>query len=427
MSAGKLKVKFSNEVDSGLRHRLLSEIQKATYINDNGNVSWSDHDIEQYIAVLNDAYTFPEELSRRERGEAVWTGIFNARKKDKLTDNSVIEEIQRFSDGKLAEPTRHFSMWSRLSYRPATSQRDKKFSYGDVNLRLCANLPRYMRIREEDLFYLTPIKTKDKSGFGFLIATTHARNETHAADKMFDASDMFQAMYNLALKPWNIIGSEQRPETTLQMGPYHFLYRERQSLLDKSKWYYNQNFRDEYWNSTSSESQKIFNVAPKIKSALVKLESHPLKKSLSSVLLMMNDGMEAANMSQRTLRYWTALERLFQDHNEKTTYKKIIQRATYLDDPADLARAKLHRLMRIRNKYIHMGIADNEHHQLTQYLAEHIKTHLFYLLFNGDDFKEHSEFIDMTDLPSDPESLQRRRRAIERRERMIEKRRHRDD
>jgi hypothetical protein len=52
---------------------------------------------------------------------------------------------------------------------------------------------------------------------------------------------------------------------------------------------------------------------------------------------------------------------------------------------------------------------------------------LFYLLFNGDDFADHAEFIEMTDLPSDALALQRRRKAIDRRMRMMEQRRHRAD
>lgn len=426
MSSKKYRVRFSKLIESGLRQRLYSELQEATSINEEGNVSWLNHDIDQYISVLGDAFAFPEELSRRETAAVVWRGIINARKKGKLTDPAVLEELQRITDLKLAEPLRLFSMWSRLSYRPPIAQRDRLFTHADVSIRLGARLPNYMQLSEEDFSSLAPIPTKDKSGFGFLIAVTRARNQAHAADKIFRASEMFQAVYNLALRPWNILGSEQKPEAMLLMGPYHFLFQGRRSLLQKAMWY-NSNFRDEYWNSTFSESEKVFGAAGAVRRALNKLDNHPLKEPLSSALLMMNDGMEAADMSRRTLRYWTALERLFQAGDERVSYDKVIRRATYLDNPADLARAKLSRLMRIRNRYVHMGDMEGDHHQLTQFLADHVKSHLFYLLFNGDDFADHGEFIEMTDLPSDSAALQRRRRAIDRRERMIEKRRHRND
>jgi hypothetical protein len=316
-------------------------------------------------------------------------------------------------------------MWSRLSYVMPISAAEMAFSYADVSIRLSARLPRYMELSDAEFTNLRPTDTKDTPGFGFLIARTEARNQAQASEKLFSATEIFQAVYNLALKPWNIMGSEQKPEATLLTGPYQFLFEGRKSLLPHSMWF-NPSFRDEFWTS-NADLEKLSKHARSIRKVLAKLENHPLKEPLSTALLMMNDGMEAADMTRRTLRYWTALERLFQAGDERVSYEKIIRRATYLEDPPDIARAKLARLMRIRNQYVHMGKSENEHHQLTQYLADEVRSHLFYLVFNGDDFADHGEFIDMTDLPSDAEALQRRRRAIDRRERMIEKRRHRPD
>lgn|GEM_PF-1789619 len=427
MSIKKPKVIFSSFLNATLRHNLLKNIQDFTEINEEGAVSWSNiTDVDQYIEVLGDAFIFPDELSRHEKSSMIFNGVINARKSGNLTDSSILKSLQQITDEKLDEPLRQFSMWSRLSYHPNASSRSYYFNYEGVSIRLSTHLPKYMQIADTDFLSLRPISTKDKPGSGFLISSTRARNSTQAADKIFSATEIFQALYNLALRPWNIFGSEQKPEATLLMGPYHFLFQGRKSLHKEITWF-NQNFRDEYWNLSISNSDKIFKSAVSIRSALAKLQNHPLKGALSSSLLMMNDGMEASDMSRRTLRYWTALERLFQNDDERVAYEKIVRRATYLDHPADLVRAKLNRLMRIRNRYVHMGTAENEHHQLTQYLADHIKSHLFYLLFNGDDFSDHAEFIEMTDLPSDSHALQRRRRAIDRRERMLQKRRHRAD
>jgi hypothetical protein len=396
-------------------------------VAEDGRVSWSGFkDLDEYVEVLGDAFVFPSQISRREAASAVWRGILDARKAGKIGDSSVLEALQRITDDRLSEPARKFSMWSRLSYQAQVFSASKFFTFGDVSLRLCARLPGYMKLSEADFAKLTPIATKDTPGYGFLIASTKARNAAEASDKLFNAAEIFQSVYNLALKPWNIMGSEQRPEALLLMGPYQFLFRESKSLLEDSQWF-NPSFRSEHWKSSSGDSEKLLKRAPLIRRSLAKLENHPLKEPLTTAFLMMNGGMEAADMTRRTLRYWTALERLFQSGDERVSFDKIIRRATYLEDPPDIARAKLARLMRIRNRYVHMGTRENEHHQLTQHLASEVRSHLFYLLFNGDDFADHGEFIEMTDLPSDAPALQRRRRAIDRRERMIEKRRHRPD
>lgn len=424
-STTKPKVGFSNVIKETLRQRLFAEIQSVTKLNDEGQVSWTaDGEIDQYISVLSDGFSFPAEISRHEAAAVVWRGIIDARKSGELTDASALEALQRLVDGRLAEPIRRFSMWSRLSYRRPIPAREERFRYDDVSIRLASELPGYMELADEALEELRPILTTDMPGYGYLIAATAARNPTHAADKIFAATEIFQSIYNLALKPWNISGSEQKPEALLMMGPYHFLFCGRKSLFPETNWY-NQNFQESYWDIGSSD--KIFKSAKVVRRALSKLETHPLREPLSAALLMMNDGMEAADMTRRTHRYWTALERLFQAGDERASYEKIIDRASYLSDPSDLTKAKLRRLMRIRNRYVHMGTRENEHHQLTQYLAAEVRSHLFYLLMNGDDFADHREFIEMTDLPSGAEALQRRRRAIDRRERMIARRRHRPD
>lgn len=427
MSTSKRKVSFSKLIEPSVRHQLFKAIEEETDLSSDGKVTWSGfRGIDEYISVLRDAFIFPPEISRREGSLIVWRGILNARERGVLSDSSVLEALQRITDDRLADRPRKFSMWSRLSFQMPPTSKDLRFSHEGVAIRLSGQLPRYMTIPSEHFAELSPVSTKDKPGFGYVVAGTRARNALQAADKLFGATEVFQSVFNLALKPWNLMGSEQKPEAILLTGPYQFLFQGRKSLLPQSMWF-NPSYRDEHWKSNRADFEKLREAAPSIRKALAKLETHPLKEPLSTAFLMMNDGMEAADMTRRTLRYWTALERLFQAGEDRATYEKIIRRATYLDDPPDLARAKLARLMRIRNRYVHMGHSENEHHQLTQWLASEVRSHLFYLLFNGDDFADHGEFIEMTDLPSGFEALKRRRRAIDRRERMIAKRRHRSD
>jgi hypothetical protein len=421
------KVTFSDSVKAGLRQRVLSELQRTTSIDEEGQVSWAGFtDVDQLIEALGDAFDFPADISRRERSAIVFRGLIDARKSGKVTDSSALEAVQRIVNQRLSEPLRQFGMWSRVSCRPTTDQSDKHFAYADVSIRLSRKLPTYMQLNPDDLLDHKPHHITDKPGFCFLIARTRARNFSHAADKIFHAKEIFSAIYNLALRSWNIFGSEQKPEAALLTGPYYFMFK-GDRYDQKSGTWFNPEFRDEFWALSSTNAKNVTKAAGTIRKALSRLENHPLKEPLSAALLMMNEGMEAADMTRRTLRYWTALERLFQVDGENIRNEKIIRRATYLDNPADLSRAKLNRLMRIRNRYVHNGATDHDHHQLAQYLAEHIRSDLFYLLFNGDDFAEHAEFIEMTDLPSDSLALERRRLALERRERMIDRRRHRPD
>ena len=418
---------FSKTLDASLRRQLFASLHAATSLNELGNVSWTaGTDVDQQISVLEDAFLFPKEITRRETSAIVWKGIINARKGGRIDDSSVMRAIQILLNESLSKPVGTYSMWSRLSFRPSIDMSNLNFRYDGISLKITRSLPKYMAVSERDFADLWPIKTKDTPSFAFVVANAAARNAMQGADNVFNATSTMQAIYNLALRSWNLSGSEQKPEALLLLGPYQFMFRRQSRVRDDGSWY-NPTFRDEFWESPIGAAGKIIKSAPMVRKALSKLETHPLREPLSAALQMMNDGMESADMTLRTLRYWTALERLFQSEEERVPYEKIIRRATYLDDPAELARAKLNRLLKIRNRYVHLGKREDHHHQLVQYLAAEVRSHLFYILFNGDDFLDHREFIEMTDLPSNSDSLLRRRRAIERRERMIERRRHRED
>lgn len=416
----------SGLINDGLRGQIFRELSENLKVSDNKNVWWSHRfEVEEYVSVLQDAFSFPSELSERETAQILAKELISVRSKGPLSDSSVLEALQRSADARLSEPKQQYAMWSRISFRPPSDYRDKIFKYKDVTINLKSNLPNYMNIDDKILNNLTPIHKKDMEGFGYVSCRTLARNDFNAADKIFRSCEIFQSVFNLFSKSRNWFGTENRPEANLLMGPYHFLYRNR-SRISGVTWY-NENFRAENWDYVTSNSEYIENLSSVVRRALRVLEHHPLKDALSSAFLMMNEGMEAGEMSRRTLRYWTALEKIFQNSDGRLSYKDLIRRATYLDDPGDLVRAKLNRLARIRNRYVHVGLPDHHHHQLTQFFADFIARHLFYLLFNGDDFSDHAEFIAMTDLPSNRSALERQRRAIDRRERMIENRRHRAD
>ncbi len=359
MSKSKPKVIFSKQIDTSLRGRVLNSLENATSIDNNGQVTWGiEGEVQQHISILRDAFEFPNELSGHECAGLVWRGLFDARKKGALTDSSVMEEVQRNADANLAQSVRRYSMWSQISYEKSAAVRTLKFKFDDVEIRLTSQLPSYMHLSAGTLSNLGHLSVNDNNRFGYLVAVTTARNEAHAADKIFRATEMVQSVYNLALKSWNIFGSEQKPEALMLMGSHHFLYRDKKPLYPEHTWY-NPNFREEFWTSTPRESKTIFTSAKTVRKALKALEHHPLKDPISTAFLMMNDGMQSADMSHRTLRYWTAIERLFQAGDERASYEKIIKRATYLDDADSLAGAKLSRLVRIRNRYVHMGTAEN--------------------------------------------------------------------
>lgn len=343
-----------------------------------------------------------------------------------ISDKSLIKEINRnvFEWFKIS-PSK-YTMVCRVNFSPNNLIKGRRFKFDGVSIELCNEIPSYMNVDARKISSTSRIIQDDPGYGGYLIARFLARTSNDAADKAFGAVDLFLSVYNLIAKSWNLFGTQGKPESSMRAGPYYLFFRKRNLIKSGGVWI-NENYRKEFWELSTADVKKFNKCLANLRKSLLHLEAHPLRSAISSSFLMMNEGMEAYDMSRRTLRYWTALERLFQVEDERLAYDRIINRATYLDNPENFASVKLKRLVRIINRYVHYGHTENEHHQLTQFLADHIKTNIFYLLFNGDDFIDHREFVDMTDLPSSSDALARRSRAIERRQLMIAQRRHRID
>jgi hypothetical protein len=116
---------------------------------------------------------------------------------------------------------------------------------------------------------------------------------------------------------------------------------------------------------------------------------------------------------------------LFSDVAEKVPYEKIIRRVTFLERDQQESRMFLQHLANLRNSKVHKGESSDHQHQLLEYTADLMRRFIFYLIFNGDDFGSHAEFLEMADLPNSRAALDRRLLALERRIRFMDTKRHR--
>lgn len=416
-------VKVSKRLSESLRRTIYNRIEQNTTVTAEGSLSWTTFEFSEYLSILDDAFEFPKGTSSRVRHRATHNGVVAARKKGKLSDQAISKEISRALVEYNRKPESPYAMWTRIRLTFPIDQRGIKFHIGNTTLEISRVLPPYMRLTKEQFGHARPLRTKDLPRFGYLIVRSRGRLTGDVSEEMIDAAGLLISVFNLALRSWNIFGSEQKPEASILMGSYQYIFRGKRSLVEEVCWY-NPDFRDDFWE-TSSRDQGIFKSAKSVRKALIALERHPLRIPLIHALRAANEAMETSDSTKRTLRYWTALERLFSTDGEKASYDRIIKRATFLEDDREIARAKLTRLLSVRNSYVHWGASEKGHHQLNQFVADLIRRFVFYIIFNGDDFLDHAELLEMADLPSDQRSLARRRKAIERREKLALTNRHR--
>lgn len=422
MKSEKSLISFSKDWNSSKFQTILDSICKLTKLTDEGLVSWTDWSVDIYFSLAYESFAKSDLIPDRELQAIVRRAILDVRKAKKLNVSNVLFAARQKANEFISKPFVKYSTVMDIDISLPITFNSKKFSFRGVSLEVVRNCPKYIRLYVGDEIARSPFGVAPERRYSYLIARCRARSEFEAASKAFEACAAFLGVVNLATKRWNLMGSQQRPQCLVSQGPYHFVFENGKPT--PTQWF-NPEFRAQFWNSSNHEGELFIRSSQNVNSILKKLNAHPLRELLCKVITAMNDGISSHQLSDRMTHYWNAIERLFSEDFEKTSYEKIIRRATFLEPDQSEARLFLGHLVEMRNRKIHHGKTFDHQHQLLEYTFELVRQFVFYLILNGDDLTSHSEFIEMADLPGNRQVLNRRILAIERRIRFMEFRRHR--
>ena len=403
---------------TGRLRLLLGKINEGTSPGENGNVTFTDHDFQQYFDLIPDAFRHPEEITPGEFRSIVYRAAIDLRKYGLITAENLLKEVNQRAVARLQLVVRPYTMWTRLRLRDMASATGFRLRFDDVSLEGKARLPKWLQLEDYFLSGQGQIEPTSDADFGFLIVKVRAPTEESAARKIFDACDAFYAITNIYWRSWPL-WTARHAEAKLWMWRYQFFW-ERKRFLGEDKIWYSPSFDEEEWRRFPGDYSKFLKALPYIRKALRKLQSHPLRTVLFHVARLVHEGMSSPDLAYRLLRYWSAMERLYsEEENRNASFDKLIQRLTFAESERELAVMKLEHLSKLRNAYVHTGSTENDTNELTQFLGQVLEHQIRYILVQGGDFVDHRELIEMADLPSDIPLLERRKKSIERRENII--------
>ncbi|UOR16482.1 HEPN domain-containing protein [Qipengyuania aquimaris] len=409
---------------SGNLSRLLRELNEGTELNENGGITFTASDHQDLFFLLADSVTSKSDLTRRDLSGISYRSFIELRKQGEVKLKPLLAEISRRSNELLSSERIQHTMWSHMRLKQMAFHPGCRFEFDGVRIRTVARLPKWLRLSEYFISGIGRINPNELSFFGYVIATTDARNENEASEKIFAALDVFFAVANTrnrSLEMW----VQRRPTAKFWLGPYQFFFAKRKFLGNDRLWS-NPSFDKREWELFPTDARKFNENAPGVRRALSKLQIHPLRKPLEEAFRFVSEGMVSADLAFRLMRFWSAAESLYSIRNQKTSMSVIIDRMVFADgDEKWLTKSKLQRAYEIRNEYVHRGSSAGDDSPLVQHLREVILSFLYYILFNGDDIESHEELLMMLDLPKDVEALTRRATAIERRRLIQDTGRHR--
>lgn len=292
-----------------------------------------------------------------------------------------------------------------------------KFKWGDVSIRLCGQLPKWLRLAPFYNSSIGAVVPDTPTRSGYIILSCHERKEDDAVDRMLDALNLLMALMNIyqTRGSWTIKSGNNWTAGQLRMGPFQFVFQDRKFLGENRIWY-DPNYDEAAWNAQHPSLEKYLQIVPFTRKALSALNSHPLKHVLVPALQISQDAFEASEGNHRLLRFWTALEKIYvEDGARDRSNQKVIDRATFSDTDYHLTRWRLGHISRLRNEHVHARGHGDAFMEQSQVLRDLFTRHILHWIFHGRTFDSHEELLAYVDLPRADEALKRARKLVDRR------------
>jgi hypothetical protein len=412
----------NRRVSDGELNALLASFNNGTNVDEDGRIHFIHLDWASLQHVLPDAFDIDKSLTRPESRALIRSALLECRKSGPVSVDLLIAAAQRLVKAELSKRPQKYSMWGKFRAKFMGHQKAFRLAWGDVHIETTYCLPKYMNIDEYFFNGYGDINPQENSLQGHLVARCEARTAQGAAARMFDAIDLFMAIFNM-YEGWGRrrISSGPWIEGKLLNGPYFFMFRGREFL--KNVLWFDESYNEEAWNSDVPDMGTVLRLVPLVRRVLATLANHPLREVLVSVLRLMQSAMSTREQGYRLLRYWSALEQLHGEPDAKSrNYARIVQRATFAEPDKLVARWKLAHISRIRNEYVHAGVCNDDLRYMSNYLRMLLSRHIDYLLFRAPDIRSHQQWLDMVDLPDDEATLNMRKATIEKRIELIHRR-----
>lgn len=409
-----MPVRRSNIISDTELNELLRRFESGTTVDANKTIHFHHLDSDELERILPDAFEADPGFTGRQVRYLLREALWTSRKKGPLTIDALIAEAHRIGKRQLAQPRKHYAMWSKFRARQMAFSTGFRLRWNGIVLESANHLPPYLRRGEYFLNGHGRIDPRHPVFFGHLISRCEARDEENAVTQMLDAADLFMGLFNL-YEMWGrwSKGAERWAEGKLWQGPYHFVFEDRRFLGEEHIWY-NPEYDKEAWDVHTIDMPAVLKGIPRVRRAFAALTDHPLRDVLVKVLRLMQNGMSSRDQSYSLLRYWSALEQLYgEPEAREKNYSRIIQRAAFAEHDKQIARWKLGHISRVRNVYVHARDNDDELRVMAQYLRMLLSRHVNYLLFHASGVRSHKHWLEIVDLPDDEALLTERKATMD--------------
>lgn len=410
-----MSVRYKKEWESnGNIARLIRALNEGTEPNESG-IEFTASDHSELFDLLADGFNLTADIGHAEIAAIARRSFLDLRMSGAVGQVALIKAVQAKVRQRDAQPSRDFSLWTKLRLQHLHQGMGSRFRIDEVSIELASSLPQYLQLQEHFVSGVGRIDPNKLPFFGYVIVRSRGKNTTDATRRMFDALELFFAVVNTTWRSVNF-SEQRRPSAKFWEGPHQFIFDGRKFLGTETVWY-NPDFREDTWNSFPPKARDFLARKDQVRLILKLIQNHPMREMIANALRSISSGMQSQNLSYRLMRFWSAAEILYAPEGERTNSKKLIERITFAsnDDYRWLDRLKLEAAYEMRNSYVHRGVNDNDTSILVQNLREDLLRHIYYLIQSGSGLANQKDWIKVVDLPRSEYDLAAISKAIERR------------
>lgn len=393
--------------------------QKAT-VQEQDKVSWPAFELDQQILILRSSVAVLDkeqrELNEHDTEEIVSRAlrktIIEAGSGQALRPTNFLKHANSLAAEFFRNKPRDFLLLTSISiegFRPRSLQIDGA-TFSSVSKITGFELPSNLVHSQLDQRFREHFK---RTKYLRLTVSTSGRSASEAFDQAMESANLLRGLWSIVsqfrARTIRLSARTAEPLGVIHKGAIDTLHN-----LDKSK------ATDFFWFEPHYiEDRKLFSpkhgwkwLEGQRRKITRKLLRNPLKNVASKLVSRYIDALDNANLDVTFVQLWSLLEKI--TDTVGSNYDETIRRAAWIYADRNQIKEQLDCVRMRRNRFIHSATSGEEVDQATYLLKDVVDLHLLKILVNDFGFASLEEYGHLLSLPTDFETLKKKRRYLDR-------------
>lgn len=394
---------------------VVTGLEKITSVSEDGNVSFSGWEFDDYAIVLFSSLKFSSPIPDSYKGQIVHKAISAVAKAKKLSPSALLQEISKLEQLYSKEPIKSYSLVTNVSLcLPSDSVR---VSVEGQQIMFSRELNRKFQRKEFIELGRGLIYGDLPKSYANVQISSSGRSPEEAGLLALDTIDLLRGMWNFSLnrKQHLIFHSGKRdPINKIMLGPLHSLHLPNGKRLPDPFWYDQTYVAPVPPLALSKNWGNLRQFEILVRRQLSRSHSKPF---LREAFQRYTRAFDERSHETSFLKLWSLLEYLTRTNNQ--SYDVTIRRAACLWKDQAFHKEILQHLRDRRNSAVHADQAGSEITKLLYQLKRYVEGLLQFHTFHGHKFRNLEEVTSFLDLSTDKTVLIQHKNLIQKRLKFI--------